>query len=174
MDIKVYDFATWDYYHIRLVGVHMPAHTISVKGLWDLVFFVFVFFTRLVVEGCVLDLTYSICEYRGRRTKKHKNKIKIKKTNADVVFCVSDRYVRRFFIFSFKGGWICFSMTCTVSEAEPGLVPQGPLLQPIVCTQELERSKPCEPRGREAKVSRAGASKQGNSDRSKFTGQCHG
>lgn len=35
------------------------------------------------------------------------------------------------------------STTCMVSEAELGLVPQGALLHPIVCTQELERSKPC-------------------------------
>lgn len=55
------------------------------------------------------------------------------------------------------------STTCMVSEAELGLVPQGALLHPIVCTQELERSKPCsegEGLGRGVTGSQAGASKR--------------
>lgn len=61
-------------------------------------------------------------------------------------------------------------MTCLASDDEPGLVPQGALLHPMVCTQELERSKPCKPRVA-SKGSQADASKPGNSERSKVTGQ---
>lgn len=40
------------------------------------------------------------------------------------------------------GGGHSIKTTCMVSGADPGLDPQGALLQPMACTHELERSKP--------------------------------
>lgn len=61
-------------------------------------------------------------------------------------------------------------MTCLVSDVEPGLVPQGALLHPMVCTQELERSKPCKPRVHQKGHGQMQAS-QGTVKGQKVTGQ---